>query len=449
MTKITLVNHASVLIENEGFGLLSDPWYFGEAFNSTWRLLEENTEEEIDNILDRVNVIWISHEHPDHFSVPFFKKYRTRLLRDNVSVLFQETEDRRVANFLGSIGIRVNELKHGKEVGLNRNTSIRLLRFGLIDSALLVDCSGLKILNLNDCTLRSGYELKRLRKQIGDIDILLSQFGNASWKPKSDVSYTEMIKWQKASTLRKQVEWLKPKILIPFASFSYWCTRESYYLNKLKCTTAEIHSTVRDKTDCRVLARMETLDLALSKKSSGSAYWDQLIVSEKMMIKSKITDAVDLIDIEESVKSMTKEVFKMNNRFILRLLRLFGLACAPFFVRITETQEVVAIDPYKGLLTKRDPLNDVDMVVSSNVLQMLFRSPFGLDTLIVSGEFLPGRKGGLGRVIRSMWLRSINCYGYKLDLNPFAIMRLRACVSLMWAIAISKTEAWVTRRGWQ
>ena len=78
--KITLVNHASVLIESNGTSILSDPWFFGPAFNGGWSLLFENKEEEIKNILSRTKYIWISHEHPDHFSVPFFFKYKELLL---------------------------------------------------------------------------------------------------------------------------------------------------------------------------------------------------------------------------------------------------------------------------------------------------------------------------------------------------------------------------------
>ena len=77
-TNVTFVNHASVLIEGSGIGLLSDPWYQGDAFNNGWRLLQETPDDVVSGILSRVTHIWISHEHPDHFSIQFFKSFADR-----------------------------------------------------------------------------------------------------------------------------------------------------------------------------------------------------------------------------------------------------------------------------------------------------------------------------------------------------------------------------------
>ena len=70
---ITFINHASFIIEGNGKSILTDPWYEGEIFNKGWKLLIENETKDINNILDSIDYIWISHEHPDHFSISFFK----------------------------------------------------------------------------------------------------------------------------------------------------------------------------------------------------------------------------------------------------------------------------------------------------------------------------------------------------------------------------------------
>ena len=71
--QITFVNHASVKISNSETTILTDPWYEGHAFNQGWLLLHENKDSEVLKMLDDVNYIWISHEHPDHFSILFLK----------------------------------------------------------------------------------------------------------------------------------------------------------------------------------------------------------------------------------------------------------------------------------------------------------------------------------------------------------------------------------------
>ena len=75
-TPIRMVNHASVLVGTDNESILCDPWYSSHAFNKGWNLLYENKPEEILEVLEKTSFIWISHEHPDHFSIKFFKKHR-------------------------------------------------------------------------------------------------------------------------------------------------------------------------------------------------------------------------------------------------------------------------------------------------------------------------------------------------------------------------------------
>ena len=72
---IKFINHASVVISNKNRSILTDPWYHGTAFDDGWSLLYENEKEKIKSLLKKIDYIWISHEHPDHFSIPFFKLY--------------------------------------------------------------------------------------------------------------------------------------------------------------------------------------------------------------------------------------------------------------------------------------------------------------------------------------------------------------------------------------
>ena len=110
MTSIKFINHASVIISNDKISLLSDPWYFGTAFHDGWSLIYENKEEDITNIISEITHIWISHEHPDHFSIQFFKKYASNLRERKIKILFQETKDKRVIKYLTSQGLEVEEL---------------------------------------------------------------------------------------------------------------------------------------------------------------------------------------------------------------------------------------------------------------------------------------------------------------------------------------------------
>ena len=68
--RVTLVSHASVIIETGSVVLWTDPWLFGRAFNESWALQPEVPRERIEPWLPRITHLWVSHEHPDHFHVP-------------------------------------------------------------------------------------------------------------------------------------------------------------------------------------------------------------------------------------------------------------------------------------------------------------------------------------------------------------------------------------------
>jgi hypothetical protein len=152
---LTLVNHASVLIKGEKQSVLTDPWYEGEAFHRGWRLLHENKEGEIDYVLNNTKFIWVSNERPDHLSLRFFTKYQARIIDNKIVVLFQRTKDKRVINFLKARGFESLELPSGEPFALEDRFTIRVVKDGFYDSALLVNVAGIDIFNVNDCAIVS------------------------------------------------------------------------------------------------------------------------------------------------------------------------------------------------------------------------------------------------------------------------------------------------------
>mgnify|MGYP001275013410 CR=1 FL=1 len=153
MDKIKLINHSSIYISNEkeNIGILTDPWYDGYAFNKSWSLLYKNDTEEIKTLLKKINYIFISHEHPDHFSIKFFIDYEEEIKNYNIKILFQETKDKRVENFLNKKGFQVNILKNDNTFELSKNFKITLYKQGFVDSSFLLETEDFYHLNINDC----------------------------------------------------------------------------------------------------------------------------------------------------------------------------------------------------------------------------------------------------------------------------------------------------------
>ena len=162
--QIQLINHSSVLINNDDLKILTDPWYSGSAFNDGWSLLYENKPEDIKKILDNLNYIFLSHEHPDHFSVKFFKDY-SEIIRDKkIKIIFQDTIDKRVENFLKSKSLELLILKDKEKFKFNDKTYFTIIKQGHIDSSFLYETSNAYHLNINDCNFieKELYEINSL-----------------------------------------------------------------------------------------------------------------------------------------------------------------------------------------------------------------------------------------------------------------------------------------------
>ena len=170
--KITFINHASVLLKYDNISLLSDPWYDGAAFNNGWNLLKETPEKSVYEMLAELSHIWISHEHPDHFSVSFFKKFEQTIKENNIQVLFQKTKDRRVYKFLTKVlSLDVIELEEMKWLYLSDDVKVTVKCFGVYDSSLFVKAGQTIIANQNDCHISKSSELGNLSKELSSVDV--------------------------------------------------------------------------------------------------------------------------------------------------------------------------------------------------------------------------------------------------------------------------------------
>ena len=228
-TKITFINHASVIISHGKTSLLSDPWYYGDAFHKGWNLLVEQNKIDIKKILNDINYIWISHEHPDHFSVKFFLDFKELIIENSIVVLFQKTRDKRVVNFLRGQKIAVQEIEFNELTTINDDISLICIKDGFYDSALFVKTPDTKILNLNDCEVNSAERANEICEITGKCDVLLTQFSYAAWKGgKQNIKWRKLAAREKLESIKIQLDTFKPINLIPFASYIYFSNKNNF-----------------------------------------------------------------------------------------------------------------------------------------------------------------------------------------------------------------------------
>ena len=278
INEITFINHASVKFNLKNKTILTDPWYEGAVFHNGWKLIHENKKEEILNHINNLDYIYISHEHPDHFSVNFFldKGYQKILLKNKTKILFQKTLDKRVFSFLKKNDYDVIEIDEHKPYKIDKNLEINIIKFGYIDSALIIKTDEIKILNLNDCPLNEDKEIKTFKKKFGKFDILLSQFSYAAWKGgKENHTYRKEAARKKIDSLKKVSNLLECKHIIPFASHIYFANELNFYMNDEINTPSKVYNLLTSNNIPIIFKPGETQNLnSLKQDSSSLDFWD-------------------------------------------------------------------------------------------------------------------------------------------------------------------------------
>ena len=305
---IQLINHASISIKlSKDTYLLSDPWYEGSAFDNGWKLLYENNEESILQILDKINYIFISHEHPDHFSIIFFKKYSQYIKEKKITIIFQKTLDTRVESFLTKkleLDLIILESHKTKELA---GQKITLIDCGTIDSGIIVETNKTYHVNINDCDFTSA-QLKKIKGMLQNNKkiVIYMQFSYAAYR--SDDEWLKRASIYKLEKLLEIYKYFKVDLLVPFASFIYFSSPENFrlnkYMNNVKITSNFLNQNKinycilnPDQSEIDVEDLINDQNLRDTVNSNSISFWD-----EKFMNIKPSKDKFEKLEISEDLK---------------------------------------------------------------------------------------------------------------------------------------------------
>src|SRR6185295_10842912 len=120
--KVTYIGHACMIMESGGTRILMDPWLIDPTYHGTWWHYPPLTLGIRD--LPKIDYLYISHEHPDHFDPPTLRQFDKDL-----KVIIPNFRRKRFLERLQAIGFRdITELAFGTERHLNGSgLSLRLI----------------------------------------------------------------------------------------------------------------------------------------------------------------------------------------------------------------------------------------------------------------------------------------------------------------------------------
>lgn len=428
ITSVKFINHASVIISDGKIKVLSDPWYTGDAFHKGWNLLHEIKNKDIGMFLSDLTHIWISHEHPDHFSISFFKTFAQEIKDASIIILFQKTQDKRVYKFLTSQGFKVQELEFNKRIPLSNDYKVTCIKDGFYDSALLIESHGEKILNLNDCEITTAKRADEVFKVTGEVDLLLTQFSFAAWKGgKENKRWRDQAAKEKINTMRLQIDMFKPKFVIPFASFVYFSNNENFYLNDAINKPSDLKQKLdKYKTKLIIMSPFDTFKnkLEVSKTVKAISFWDKKYKDIKPI---NYYNSVDINTLKENFINYCDRIKNNNNIALIKLIRLLSpinafKPCVVFLIDLNLNIKFDYVDK------KFNETRDKAMLsMKSESLDFLFKNSFGFDTLTVNGCFEEEKKNGFVDATKTLAIENLNNLGIKVEFKTlfnFSVIKL-------------------------
>lgn len=396
--KLTFLNHASFMVENDDAVLLIDPWYEGSAFYQGWSLLDDSVKNDdvIKKLIERNKkiFIWFSHEHSDHFSVPFIKK----LNKANVKLkfLYQKTLDGRVRDFLQNEDFEVLELNDGQPFKLSSDFEIKNWKYHSGDSYCWIRCADMCLLNLNDCVVNNSEAALKISNNIaGKIDILFTQFGYANWVGnESDKDYRFKTAQEKFERIKIQNDGLKPSIIIPFASFVYFSHSDNFYLNDLQNTPEKLRTAKELNLLQNDIFFMKPFDEVILKDefeirsklhgltTAAEQHWNSLMKNIKPNINRD--KPVSLDPLRNKFKKYLVKTF-LNFLISSQILEFFGFI-KPLKIQIPDLLITIRISYIKGMQVL-DNKDDFDISMKSDVLDFILSNDYGYNSTAVNGRY--------------------------------------------------------------
>jgi len=167
--KVRYIYSACIVIETDNLTILCDPWFTDGIYDGSWFQFPK-LKDPI-NIIGDVDIIYVSHIHPDHYDPKFILKYfdkfgTKRIITGNHKKNFLVYK----AKSDGLVVEPIDQLEIDKtiiSIFPNNTNSI-----GDIDTALLVTQNEKGILNLNDCLYNQSH-VEEINKYINNNKISL------------------------------------------------------------------------------------------------------------------------------------------------------------------------------------------------------------------------------------------------------------------------------------
>jgi hypothetical protein len=326
--RITFVNHASFLLESKATSIWCDPWTVSKVYNNCAALYSPSHKVPF----ERVEHIWLSHEHSDHLNFPTLKTIPEEH-RKRITFLHQKHSSPRVIEAVRKLGFeKIVELPQFQWMTLKPGFEVFCGCIGTLDSFLAMRTEGECILNLNDCICTDS-ELRYIRRITGKPSLLFTQFSIAQWIG-NDADEIDAVQ-QKIREFKYSMLTFQPEFTVPFASFGYSCNQENAWMNRFMITPAQVAA--MNIPGVNFMYPGDVWDSSVRKFQSEEAVARYMKDLENLQI-DPTPPPVDGEKIREAAVKLLEAMRKRFGKLVLGRIE-------PFEIYTHDTQQVFTIHP--------------------------------------------------------------------------------------------------------
>ncbi len=378
---VTFLNHSSFLIDSGETKILCDPWYRGSAFGNSWRLLAEDSHQisEID-----YDYIFLSHEHPDHFSIPTLND-----LSDTKTFLYQKTVDGKVATYLRAKGHKVIEFSHGVQQRIGDIDVTIYVVDGYDSTALFQLPAGDRILNINDCRIELDSNLMgQIKKDAGpNVELTLVQFSYANWAGnRGDSNIAELLHIQTLERNKLVIDEFNPKYHLLFASYVYFSHKENNYWND-HFWLPQMELSLRDYGSPEIIVpminekfRFGSQDFRPKNNEEAVEFWRTKHSQTEVIDDQSATYSED--ELKQSFSEFCLNVWGDNDLDIARQ----KLKTIPLSIFVTDLRIIIQLDLISSRFTVVPSSELFDVELCSEMIDFLFKNKFARGTVTINGR---------------------------------------------------------------
>jgi len=324
----------------------------------------------------------------------------------------------------------VIEIEPNTPLSLGDGVEVTVTHWKDGDSWQYVKTPGGTLLNLNDCIILTEPEIRSVMAHIGPVDVLATQFSLSAWEGNPE----EIARRQAGAQLMidkavLQAKVIKPKYVLPFASYVWFCHEENAFINREMVTVERAERELRAKTEAIPVvmypADRWTVGAPHDSKPAVARYMADVAALEKAPLqKAKVVSPEDLCKAADDFRTnLNKDASPSRVRMAVArgalsrarksgstrqqlesAIDVLRMRPRPAYLWVRDHGKAYAFDLESGLTPCDRARGDCDLDLGADSLQYAFRFLWGGETLQVNGRFSELYPDGHKQLFGYLWL---------------------------------------------